>query len=911
MFRFETGVVPAILLLLLVFPGFSLPALCQSPLPEGKTSDNRDKGKLSKLNLLRHDPKRQGPLLFVAQDKSQFEYDAKDEISVRQGVEGRTAAQFAPQIIRRVLTVGDITTFIPATMKEIVQNPGKPDPYAGMRFDQRFALVLASLTRDQWKLATSANGIGFRDLNEEQRSLFAGLWKGESVTLQTVRTPTTDIASFSVLESSSLPLSDVRFRLSRHVSLHLKAMGKGTMYGYQPGRDDEDAVGERQADGSRLRQELRRPDDFPDANDHETVTAFGVPIIRTVPNRLKTGQLPLDAPALNVGMHLDGSQKTLGQLLAAVSDATRLRLVADKRVAFLPVVYKLAPGGQVVSTGDVLKVLCRSVTGTFRRLDGPNGKTVYLLTDDVEGIGTRFARLDRWAEKPSRQRTQAYQKALESCAENEPLDLLGFPPDYPNALPAEQVKKIDDLYRAQGTTRRLTVPVRQLSPALREEFRRGVKSWREWLPNVTMQSDEVGLDTNFHCDWILPGGRIVPEPSTGILNSSFLRQVAVPRAERKETPLQYRNSVPTPLPAAVKRRILVTSLPKTEEDIRRLFALSSGKGFTETWLRVEDSTQTTREQLQVVMAHGSKAKVRVGVVIPWLLKEDADVPATRDVNILAETGAGWVENKVQDVANKNEAKQLQSYYEDRVAGWVVPESQNVDDVVRRVSPFLRITNLSAVVFANSAPPGYEGFGGEQGDSNSITELMGYNTTTRFRCVVEKGFDPVDVAAPSYRLDVSPGLPFFQPTGLATSLAEFRLAQNRSHLARIYIALRASFPQIPFYMDNRYDGYSAFTFYGHWAKPDGLPELRGRYVTDIGRLRSAAFANTPAPIFEVRGMRTDFNSLFSEGFFWSQWHDGTAEAIKGWGGIALNMGTESLADVAALLDKLPDGTTPTR
>lgn len=836
-------------------------------------------------------------MIFVAQYPWQLQDAARGGPSVK----GKTPTQFADKTERRVATIGDITALVPRTMKVIVKNPGKPDPYAGMRFDQRFLLLLADLTPEQWKRAGGANGIGLREMNEAQRALFAGIWRSEAIQIREVRSDGQGYGSYTGV-AESIPVSDIRFRLSRRVVLQIQQAGKGGASLHPVGSSDEQK-GERQPDGSFLRKDVQLPDDFQDVHTRDSMIAFGVPVVVTVPNRLKTGQLPLDAPALSVPMRLDGSQDTLGKLLAAVGKATRTQFAADMRLANMPVGYRLAPGGQTVSTGDVLKALCRSVTGTFRRLDGRDGEAVYLLTDDVEGIGTRFARLDRWAEKAEQQRMEMDRKAIRDCAEKDPLSLLGFAPGDEYALPGDQLKTIDASYKSGGRGETF-LPVSQLTPALREEFQREAERLRRSDTPVSVRTDTVGVSTEFECALILPGGRVFPVEFSGLLKFSFLEQIGVPKSLNTgaRNPRSYKNPTPTPFPSALKRRVLTASLPETQEEIESLLAVLVKKGFTEIWWRVGASDAAMQERLRKAIEISEKSGVRVGAVIPWLLKDEPGAESVPDINILGETGDELVEIRMRNTADKNEAKKQRPGYSDRVAGWVVPETQNTDSLLERLAPFLEMSGLSAVMFTNTAPPGCGEFKNFGGDGYGITERMGYNAQARFRCVQQKGFDPVDVAGYTIHLGTGSELPFFRQFDMSQPLSEFRLAENTTHLARIYTAIRARFLQSPLYVDDRSNRDEILSFYGRWDKPDGLPALLGQYtVTEASQLRNTAFRAAPEPIFAIHAVRTSSNAAY----FWNTWHDGMEEAAKGWGGFALHMPNDSLADITALLQMLPD------
>lgn len=877
------------------------PALAQNS-PQNSTSRTQPSSeKRSVMDLLRYDPKQQGPLLFVTQNRFALEYDVKNEQAARQLSGGKTPAQFAERMKRRVIKVGNITTLVPPTMKEIVKNLGKPDPYVGLRFDQRFVLLLGTLTREQWKQAGSTDGIGFNSLTTEQRSLFAGIWRSETVKIRTVRKPKDSVNPLKE-DSDAIPISDMRFRLSRQVSLRLQPVNSEANYAYQPRANNDSYKGELQADGSYVRQELLSENDPLISDSQETVSVFGVPIVVTVPNRLKNGHLSLDAPAVNVGMRLDGSHKTVAELLSAVSEATHFRFVADKRLATLSIGYILATEGQEVSIGDVLKALCRSVTGTFRRLNGPNGETMYLLTDDVEGIGTRFARLDRWAAKPKLQRSQIYQKSLDDCAENDPLASLFFAPGYPYTLPDEQLKTINDSYRLEKKSA-LTLSVNQLSPVLQEEFKKGVESLHEFDPKINISTDNVNLETDFHCDWMLPGGRTIPAQFNGALDVGFLRQIAVPKSKRHgshNTPPDGK-SLSLNFPPALKRRILALRLPPTVSESKSLFTLLTQKGFNEAWFRIEKNDATTKNQLQMTIALGVKANVRVGVIIPWLLKEKDGVKTTLDVNILGETGDELVNLKSRNITDKHKASRQRVQDSDRYMGWVIPEAQDAQKIAQCVSPFMNLVNLSEVVFTNFIAPGYGGYE-ENGDPYSIGDHMGYNEQLRFRCVQEKGFDPIDITTSSSNLGISIELPFFRQYDMVKNLAEFREAEHKTYLAQIYTDIRSQFPQTTLYLDSRSDKNGLLGFYGRWEKPDGFAGLAKPYLSDAKKLRVIAFRNSPTPVFAIRGEPTNAS-------FWNTWHDSIEEAANGWGGFSLNMSTDSLADVTTLLKKLPDDTTP--
>jgi hypothetical protein len=70
-------------------------------------------------------------------------------------------------------------------------------------------------------------------------------------------------------------------------------------------------------------------------------------------------------------------------LVQRVRTATGLRIVADPRLGDQPLWVKAVPGS-VLRSGEALKALCEGAASSIRALT-VDGKTVFVLTDDVDG----------------------------------------------------------------------------------------------------------------------------------------------------------------------------------------------------------------------------------------------------------------------------------------------------------------------------------------------------------------------------------------------------------------------------------------------------------------------------------------------------------------------------------------------
>lgn len=872
-------------------------------------------------SLLRHDPRTQGPILITGFFRYPL-FNEEHAAIARALFNGKTPTQFAEGIGCRVLSVGDITAVVPRSMKVFVKNPAKPDPYAGLSFDDRFLLLLSRLTPEQWKRTGGAEGIGAVDLTADQQRLYEGLWRGDAVVVRTTRIVPKqgdDSDTFTAGEES-VPAGQIRLRLSRRASLGLFVSGKedySRVYPHMPerrsGREtgavaEGSPPGEPQPDGSFLLKEVVLPDDNSSAVEDETVTAYGVPVIITVPNQPKPCGISLDAPALQTPFRLDGSRKTIGALLTAVSDATRLRFVADKQFAVLPVRYKVAAGGQSVPAGDVLKVLCRSVTGTFRRLDSAKGETLYLLTDDVEGVGTRFARLDRWARNAGIEESRITRQSLDDCAEGDFLSALHLAPDDPFTLSAAQIKTMDDAYHSPTGKNLSSVPVNELSPALREEVSRGIASWKKDYPDVSLRSDRVRLNADFHCDWLLPGGQVYPAQFEGLLKFPILREFALPWAKlnslRDQTPITH----PTPMkfPRSLKRRVLVVPLPESDANASVLLTLLRCKGFTEAWFRVPSSDAATRERLRSTIARGSKAGVRVGAVIPWLLKSEPGDDAVPDVNILGERGTPFVEGVSGRGPGSSINPVIPSECNDHHVGWVVPDPPAS---VARLTPFLSLPGLCAAVFVNSAAPGYTHNGEQEnwylfGNADGVGELLGYTTDLRYAVESEKGFDPVDVVSHSTS-HVGSWLNRYSASESSSTLSRFRYDHNKAFLARIFAGAWAAAPRLPLYLEDRLQGINTFSYYSRWDRADAVPNGGSMLVFNAKRLHKEALRTSSAPVLSlVVPSSTPIGPRF-----WNDWHHGAAEAGAAWDGFSICLPYAAFGEITAFLRTLPDDAPP--
>ena len=150
-----------------------------------------------------------------------------------------------------------------------------------------------------------------------------------------------------------------------------------------------------------------------------------------VPNDAKPGDISWTKPELEHTLTLVGP-KTVGALVAGLGRATGLELYADAR--YEPLALTVAGDFTKPQTaGEVMQALALCVCGTWRQV-GP----AYVLTDDVQGLGSRRAALKEAALGWSRHLADADSAAGTRLKAGRWLQSLPFAPGDVGALSAEQ-----------------------------------------------------------------------------------------------------------------------------------------------------------------------------------------------------------------------------------------------------------------------------------------------------------------------------------------------------------------------------------------------------------------------------------------------------------------------------------------
>lgn len=717
----------------------------------------------------------------------------------------RTAAQFAASINHRLLREAHLSALVPQTMFVVAPVPKNGDPFIGMGASERFQLLLGTLGAAQWKLAGGDTGIGAGDLTDEQRPLFDGLFPATPFQLQTYRMSPErgedDEAVWQpVGEEKTQPVRGARLRLRRQTTVSFTG-ADGDGYFSTVNRDDDDnfASGETKTD---LVNGYSLSGDPPAERVEDEQTAFGARITYTEANRAKPSDLNMESPVFKTSVILDGSHKTVGDLIAVCAKKTRLNLIADKRMATLPITWRVGEGGHAVPSGEVLTLLSRALTGTFRKLTPATGAPVYLLTDDREGLGTRLNRLRLWQERMRFAKDALIGKATRAAARFDPLSHVRFAPDDPLALPPAVSDAADSAYRASenGATANLS----ELPPALRDNLSRTVKQRSEYDKDVSPSRIRVG--STLICEYVFPGGGAIITGFGRGISSDYLRNVATITPVRLEKPAKPEKAVPVKsMPTVAPRRVCAVPMPVTDDDIKAVLVLIRAKGFAEAWLTVPLRAADTPERMEKAVAVGKAIGIKIGAAAAWLksgLKGGTDdTGSVADINIAGETGARATAaftamfreqiengNMEQSLPPPDEIEYVFDFLTRYMSDWMVPDGKAGRTALAKL---LYMPELSAVVLTDTVAPGWID-AGTNGGGMPPGFYLGATLPTRIACVRGVGVDPVDVVETG---GMGEYVPIFGGSeyNAESELQKFRFAENRRELALLTAGIASAAP----------------------------------------------------------------------------------------------------------------------
>lgn len=524
---------------------------------------------------------------------------------------------------RRAVRCGSVSTLAPRTMTVLnYKNLPKLTPASVVRPQDRFGFLMATLTPAQWARIGSEQGLGAGDLNRQQRELWDGMLPPQ-IALTRHRE-----AGVERVEVTPGLRQQMRLRFARRVSwLFQRGVGRDSSFAGTWMPDPSD-IWQIAASGPEAERDWQRR------------TVGAVELRADVAERLKPSDLDFGAEALDATISLGGAQ-TVGDLVARIRDATRLDLYCDPRYRVLAVSVR----GDRARAGDVLKALCRSVTGTVRNLGGQGG--AWIMTDDRTGLGTRQAIIGDWVQQRSALLTQIslqLQDALRNADPGKYLTYDAADPQVPDKQTAEQIAAHAEKLRTSPPTYDavannspgvlLWVPVSQLPPSAQISLKEQI---------AQIQKDSNGSDRPLRTD------RVTPR----VESSCFLIFPSVGRAKvysapslspyfREQDPSDVKYAPykwePKPLPTRIKTRALMV-LTSGASNARALAVSARRAGFTELWIDYDSKSDKATVATLAAAVQEAKAQNLVPRVIVRPLRgkaKDGDA-LTWERNLQGET----------------------------------------------------------------------------------------------------------------------------------------------------------------------------------------------------------------------------------------------------------------------------------
>ena len=777
----------------------------------------------------------------------------------------------APYFGRKITRVGSVTVLAPTDM--VVLNdklPPVPDPMAGLSRQEKIQILQASLTDAQWKQLSSTNGLGVDGMDATQQKLYLGILPDPFIVTPYKFSAEGYYESFSQGQGpQKTTLSDgerrqVRLRMNRAAQMTIPSTtDKNGGYGEYV----SPAVPGKTTYQVSHSQEYNNPD------------AFGVLLRARIPAKLKPSQIDFANPALDAQVDLRGV-KTVGVLVERIAKATGLDFIADARVAALPLwVYgdppapapKNANGSNgsngannpapppaaetpaptietepaPARSGDALKALCWAVTGAVRKV-GP----VFLLTDDIEGIGTRQARITRWKNEGEARKSQIMTKYEQTVRAAQPMKFTEFSASDAAALSPEAMKKVEEGWttirgRYQGTT----VAPSEMNDVQQKMVRKAIENHQARITrgekNVRpIVLDRVQVSVRPKIVYVLPDNN---EADCDVYLSldSFL-----PPAQGSWDGKPLPSTDPIVLPTILPQGGVVLASPRSEAEIALLLDAAKTKNLSGVWLcmdGLDGKPLLTPDLLARAVQMGKERGLPVFAVVRLLLApgtpdttETAGTagtpPAeTRNVTITENTGAQIAQMTARTPERYPGENVRQKLYSVK-ADWLRPNApQTLPLVKARLLKIAQTPGLAGVVIRNAAADGY-GQKETQMYGQSLGSDFGYTPANRLACLKNTHIDPIDLGTNGDYGDTNLSLPFFaqespriyMDDGVKINKAAVapyeawktqRFEQNARFLGDLWVAFRKENPALPLFIADLSENYNV-TFVS-WDKADGF------------------------------------------------------------------------------------------
>ena len=669
---------------------------------------------------------------------------------------------------RRIVRLRGVTVFAPAQMIVLNTNLGKPDLYAKMSMTDKMQILEASLTPSQWQSISSPNGLGMGDLQGEQRDIFNALLPNPFVYRVTTMPSPGELSralNGEALTKREPPVkktvtdaqrSSIRLRINRETTLFSPSVDPSSPFNI--------GIVQKEDPGTSLLvvdEQITR----------DRSESFGAVLSQAVPSYLKKGQIDFDAAALNVPVTF-ADATTVGELIQRIRTATRTEIYADLRLARLPITIRAVPDAQL-RAGELLKALCWSVTGAVRYVRREGGDSaasgVFILTDDVEGLGIRWDRITDWTMAASSAEYDAKHRRDRVIRRKKVLDTIGFAPDETFTPTPEQKAQIEKGW-SNGVSRFLGVsyPISVLPPDLQERARQSAQETNavrakdtSGRPPKLVSSEMVSVSVRLGMRLDVPDVGSIP---VGLWSSGGLDSF-LPDADYTD-PLRAAQPVAKTITLAptLKAGGVLSVTPTNEEEARVAVRAARTHGLRQVWIAaLPEREDTSREQAdtefqRILAAAVGEARqasekpvdvLAVARVLSVPTRHGGDKAAVKlspmDINLNGQSESRAAQSRLDTALFMGQDTRSLEKATKQARDWLLPDEPVViRRVAARLSALAATPGLSGIVLTDLVAPGYRipkvGSRYYDGDYTNL----GYTANRRIAAIQAFGVDPVDI-----------------------------------------------------------------------------------------------------------------------------------------------------------------------
>ncbi|MES2460812.1 MAG: hypothetical protein V4671_09515 [Armatimonadota bacterium] len=783
------------------------------------------------------------------------------------------------------VSLGSVAALAPPQIMRL-RTPAKvPNLAAGMTTPEQTKYLASTLTPEQWAKLSSPAGLGQADLTAIQRPIFLSLLPDPF----TIRRRGT--AEHKVL--TEVERSQIHLRLQLSTTLRFAQKDNAQIQSTPSTIDISGDV----ANVATL--VLPRRDG--------TLSAYGEPIKEKIPNSLKKSDLDFSSSVLSSQIPVSGAV-TVGALVRHIGETSGLELYADPRLAKTSLV---TTGGKAAA-GDLLRATCLTLGAAFRAVG-----SAYILTDDLEGLGSKRAKIYEWLSQADRDKASLLASAEAAFRSRTPLESVDIAADDPLRPGPEMLRSLKKGWQSGDLTDPL-VDYTALTPALRSVVDQEAKR-RDESNSAAIDKDHVWLGLELALAYDVPGVGSVRDPfgNLGGLQSYLNGPANFASASQGEEGSPVSND--TSLPSSLNQKIVLVNLEAANLD--PIIAQASLLQLTEMWIAVPDAASVPEAVLRRTITAATRAGlvVRFGLSVFSSSSTADDASRGEDVNIMGETlsaysnRVGWKRGAMAPLA------------------YLVPDEVFRARAASEAARLAKLPGVSGIVLSDTVPPGYQKNSLKdlimgRGDSLNLSNLaLGYGAAMRLGFVRTRSIDPIDIPhdypsdpTSSYeRLNLELG--HFRTTDAipfgASDWDGYRHKVNGQAVQEIVAAVHAVLPDSPVFVRNYVNIAST---QGQWSSIASVGLLRWEVFPDPTLPASAVDRKSQLPLMDIPVYPGDLSlrgaaatRRKSAAVLSAKIHSGVEQAVPERNGYVIDLTHLTLAQSTSLLAQLVSSTSGRR